>query len=236
MKGAFTGAIKDTQGRFQTAQDGTILLDEIGDISPRIQLKLLRVLEEREFERVGEAIPLKVNARIIACTNKNLKEKVRRGEFREDLYYRLKVVEVKLPPLRNRLEDIPLLVEHFLNAFNKSFGKSIQGLSDGVLQTFMNCSWPGNVRELENSMEHAFVFCHGSIILPNHLPSEIGDYFGNKKQNRKNRFVEEPEEIRRILDNTDWNKAKAARILGIDRSTLYRKIRQYGLSRTIGKV
>jgi len=236
VKGAFTGAINDTQGRFQTAQGGTILLDEIGDISPRIQLKLLRVLEEREFERVGESISIKVDARVIACTNRDLKEKVRLGEFREDLYYRLKVVEVTLPPLRKRLEDIPLLVEHFCNAFNVSFQKKIQGLSDEVLGVFMNYRWPGNVRELGHSIEHAFVLCHGPIISLNHIPAEIREFSGIKKSISKNRSVEGSEKIRTVLDKTDWNKAKAARILGIDRSTLYRKIHRYGLSRPAEKV
>ena len=236
VKGAFTGAIKDSQGRFQSAQGGTILLDEIGDISPRIQLKLLRVLEEREFERVGESISIKVDARVIACTNRDLKEKIRLGEFREDLYYRLNVVKVTLPPLRKRLEDIPLLVEHFCNAFNKSFQKNIQGLSDEVLNVFMNYRWPGNVRELGHSIEHAFVLCKSPIISLAHIPAEIKDFFGTKKWIREKRSVEGPEEIRTVLDKTDWNKAKAARILGIDRSTLYRKIHKYGLSKLTDKV
>jgi len=236
VKGAFTGAIKDSQGRFQTAQGGTILLDEIGDISPRIQLKLLRVLEEREFERVGESISIKVDTRVIACTNRDLKEKVRLGEFREDLYYRLKVVEVTLPPLRKRLEDIPLLVEHFCNAFNKSFKKNIQGLSDEVLNIFMNYRWPGNVRELGHSIEHAFVLCRDPIISLAHIPAEIRESSGIKKSIRENRSVEGPKKIRTVLDKTDWNKAKAARILGIDRSTLYRKIHKYGLSKSTDKV
>lgn len=236
VKGAFTGAIKDAQGRFQAAHGGTILLDEIGDISPRIQLKLLRVLEEREFEKVGESIPIKVDARVIACTNRDLKEKVRLGEFREDFYYRLKVVEVTLPPLRERLEDIPLLVEHFCNAFNKSFQKKIRGLSDEVLNVFMNYRWPGNVRELGHSIEHAFVLCRVPIISLDHIPAEIKESFGIKKSIRENRSVEKPEKIRTVLDKTDWNKAKAARILGIDRSTLYRKIYKYGLSKPPEKV
>lgn len=237
VKGAFTGAIKDSRGRFQSAQGGTILLDEIGDISPRIQLKLLRVLEEREFERVGESIPIKVDARVLACTNRDLKEKVRLGEFREDLYYRLKVVEVKLPPLRKRLEDIPLLVRHFCNTFNKGFNKKIQGLSDDTLKLFMNYRWPGNVRELGHSIEHAFVLCHDPIISLAHIPAEIKEYFGNhKKLVREKTAVDGPKEIRTVLEKTDWNKAKTARILGIDRSTLYRKMRKYGISKSAEEV
>jgi len=235
VKGAFTGAIKDSQGRFQAAHGGTILLDEIGDISPRIQLKLLRVLEEKEFERVGESVPIKVVARVIACTNRDLKEKVRTGEFREDLYYRLKVVEVALPPLRDRLEDIPLLVEHFCNTFNKSFQKNIQGLSDEVLSVFMNYRWPGNVRELSHSIEHAFVVCRDPIISLGHIPAETRGSSGTKKLIREKRPVEGPEEILAVLNKTAWNKARAARLLGIDRSTLYRKIHKYGLSKSDDK-
>ncbi len=232
VKGAFTGAIKDSKGRFQAAHGGTILLDEIGDVSPRIQLKLLRVLEEKEFERVGESVSIKMDARIIACTNRNLKEKVRLGEFREDLYYRLKVVEVPLPPLRERLEDIPLLIDHFRSAFNRSFKKSIEGFSDEVLKAFLNYRWPGNVRELEHCIEHAFVLCRGPIILPDHLPEEIKEHSGARKPTREKKPVEGSDEIVEALEKTDWNKAKAARILGIDRSTLYRKIKQYNLSET----
>jgi len=230
VKGAFTGAIKDSQGRFQAAHGGTILLDEIGDISPRIQLKLLRVLEEKEFERVGESVSIKVDPRIIACTNRDLKEKVRLGEFREDLYYRLKVVEVPLPPLRQRLEDIPLLVDHFFSVFNKSFKKNIEGLSDEVFKAFMNYRWPGNVRELEHCIEHAFVLCRGPIILQDHIPKDIRESLGPRKWVRERVSVERSEEILAALEKTDWNKAKTARILGIDRSTLYRKIKKYKLS------
>ncbi len=232
VKGAFTGAIKDSQGRFQAGHGGTILLDEIGDISPRIQLKLLRVLEEKEFERVGESVSIKVDARVIACTNRDLKKKIRLGEFREDLYYRLKVVEVPLPPLRERLEDMPLLVDHFCNVFNKSFKKSIEGLSDDVFRAFMNYHWPGNVRELEHSIEHAFVLCRGPIISLDHIPSEIKRHSDNKQLVREKRPVEGSGELLTVLEKTDWNKAKAARILGIDRSTLYRKIKRYSISQT----
>ncbi len=210
-------------------------MEEIGDISPRIQLKLLRVLEEKVFERVGESVPIRVGARVIACTNQDLKEKVRLGEFREDLYYRLKVVEVTLPPLRKRLEDIPLLVEHFCNAFNKSFQKNIQGLSDEVLNRFMNYHWPGNVRELEHCLEHAFVICRDPIISLNHIPAEIREYSASNDSIHVKRTVEEPQ-ILTALDKTDWNKAKAARLLGIDRSTLYRKIYKYDFSRPAEKV
>jgi transcriptional regulator with PAS, ATPase and Fis domain len=232
VKGAFTGAIRDQEGRFQAADGGTILLDEIGDISPLIQLKLLRVLEEKEFERVGESVPRKVDVRVIACTNKDLKEKVRRGEFREDLYYRLKVVEVALPPLRDRLEDLPLLVDHFCNVFKERFKKNIEGISSEVLSKFMKYAWPGNVRELEHAMEHAFVLCHGSVITLEHLPLEIRDYERTDKVFLQENQAKGPNgapEILNALNRTGWNKTEAARLLGITRQTVYRKIYQYGL-------
>jgi PAS domain S-box-containing protein len=226
VKGAFTGAIHDKQGRFQAADQGTILLDEIGDISPLIQLKLLRVLQEKVFERVGESTSLKVNVRIITSTNKDLREKVRKGEFREDLYYRLKVVEVSIPPLRDRLEDIPLLTNHFFDIFNKLFQKKIDGLSNEVLNKFMSYSWPGNVRELEHVIEHAFVLCHGRVITLEHIPSEVRDYGNSDKIMPQKNYVKNKvtvEELQRALNETGGNKAKAARLLGISRPTLYRK-------------
>jgi len=236
VKGSFTGAVKDALGRFQAASGGTILLDEIGDIPPRIQLKLLRVLEEREFERVGESVPIKADVRVITCTNRDLKERVRLGEFREDLYYRLKVVEIKIPSLRERTDDIPFLVDHFLGIFNKSFGKSIQRLSDEVMEIFMRYPWPGNIRELRHSMEHAFVLCRGPIICPDHLPVDMRGRHDPVQSMNRRLPVEEREEILTVLDRTYWNKAQAARLLGIDRSTLYRKIHKYRLSKTEGNV
>jgi transcriptional regulator with PAS, ATPase and Fis domain len=234
VKGAFTGAFKDKQGRFAAANGGTILLDEIGDISPMIQLKLLRVLQEKEFERVGESTPQKVDVRVIACTNKDLKEKVKRGEFRQDLYYRLKVVEVSLPPLRERLEDLPLLVDHFRQNFNERFNKNIEGISSEVLSRFMDYSWPGNIRELEHVMEHAFVLCHGGTITLKHLPADIRSYEPAEESPRSKTKIksthEELEEIRSALAKTGWNKSKAARLLGIGRRTIYRKIEDYQLS------
>jgi len=231
VRGAFTGAIKDSQGRFYAANGGTIILDEIGDISPTIQLKLLRVLQEREFERLGESLPIKIDVRVIATTNRDLKEKMRRGEFREDFYYRLKVMEVTLPPLRERNEDIPLLVNHFCSIFNRKFKKNIEGVSEEVLSAFMNYDWPGNVRELEHSIEHAFILCHGPVIGIDHIPLEIKEYSFPKKSSQRRKTIQGAEEILTVLEKTDWNKAKTARLLGIDRSTLYRKIRKYGITR-----
>lgn len=228
VRGAFTGAIKDKQGRFSAADGGSILLDEIGDISGMIQVKLLRVLQEKEFERVGESMPQKVDVRIIACTNKDLKEKVNRGEFRQDLYYRLKVVEVALPPLRKRLEDVPLLTDHFRLTFNERYKKNIEGISAEVLDAFMNYLWPGNVRELEHVMEHAFVLCHGGTITLKHLPPDIRNYEQaipvtpmklpvKKTTSRRQDIIE-------ALNKTGGNKAKAARLLGVSRQTIYRKV------------
>ncbi len=228
VQGAFTGAVKDKIGRFEAAQGGTILLDEIGDISPLIQLKLLRVLQEKVVERVGEHVHRKVDARIIACTNKNLKEKVARGEFREDLFYRLKVVQVELPPLRKRLEDLPLLVDHFIAVFNKRFSKKIKGVSQEVLSLFMCYRWPGNIRELEHAIEHAFILCRSTLITLAHLPQDV---VGAIDQNRylmphlhsgEKRIT--VDDINAVLKKTDGNKAKAARLLGIHRRTLYRKL------------
>ena len=230
VKGAFTGALKDKIGRFQKADGGTIFLDEIGDIPPRLQLKLLRVLQEKEFERVGDSTPIKVDIRVIASTNSNLKEKVRKGEFREDLYYRLKVVEVNLPPLRKRREDIPLLMEHFGNLFNQRFSKNIQRLANEVQKVFMNYSWPGNIRELEHALEHAYLLCRDDTITLEDLPEELKDYskrssFSITEENNS----ESSEIILQALKKTDWNKAKAARLLRISRQTLYRKIQEFKL-------
>ncbi len=228
VRGAFTGAVKDKQGRFEAADGGTILLDEIGDISPLIQLKLLRVLQEKVFERVGESTPRKVDVRVIASTNRNLKEKVRKGEFREDLFYRLMVVEVALPPLRERLEDMPLLVDHFIHRFNEEFKKDVEGISRDVLNKFMDYSWPGNVRELEHALEHAFILCRGKVITLEHLPAAIRDFGVREKTKAPDRAAAKKstseQKIQEALNKAGGNKAKAARILGINRRTLYRKI------------
>ncbi len=227
VRGAFTGAVRDKAGRFALAHGGSIFLDEIGDISPRIQLKLLRVLQEKEFEPVGDSRTVKVDARVIAATNQNLREKVKRGEFREDLYYRLKVVEINLPPLRERREDIPILADHFIKLFNKQFGKGIQGLDDAVAAAFMSYGWPGNIRELKHAVEHAFILCRGQVIELPHVPLEL----------RSSPQVEDvaeggqltPEELNAALQHAGGNKAKAARLLGISRQTIYRKLREFEL-------
>jgi PAS domain S-box-containing protein len=229
VRGAFTGAVKDKQGRFEAADGGTIFLDEIGDISPRIGLKLLRVLEQKEFERVGDSAPVKLDVRVIAATNQDLKEKVRLGEFREDLYYRLKVVQIDLPPLRERREDIPLLVDYFCDSFNKTYKKNIKKVSDEVLANFMRYPWPGNVRELEHAIEHAFVLCHGQTIDLDHLSSEISNYHKSNSPHTEQNADDESGLILSALEKTGWNKARAARLLGLSRQTIYRKIVKYNL-------
>ncbi len=231
VKGAFTGAVRDKIGRFQMADGGTIFLDEIGDISARIQLKLLRVLEDKKFEKVGDSSPVEVDVRVIAVTNCDLREKVRKGEFREDLYYRLKVIEVVLPPLRERREDIPLLVDHFCKLFNKRYKKNIQSISGEASNKVMAYPWPGNIRELEHAIEHAFVLCRGRTIEIDHLPSEVKEYSKVKSYEDKEEAGDERQKIFQALNDTDWNKAKTARLLGISRPTLYQKINQFKLTR-----
>ncbi len=236
VKGAFTGAVSDREGRFEAADGGTLFLDEVGDLSPYIQLKLLRVLQEREFERVGETKPRKVDVRVIAATNKDLKSLVSEGRFREDLYYRLKVVLIELPPLRRRKNDLPLLVDHFIKRFNRETGKSIRGYTGAALAALMDYDWPGNVRELENSIEHAFVTCQADTIDIYNLPGElrVTNLRGMSEPLRRPE-PEEPgdgEERARIvlaLRRNAWNRTKTAAELGFSRTTLWKKMKRYGL-------
>ena len=231
VKGAFTGADRDKIGRFEAAEGGTILLDEIGDISQQLQVKLLRVLQEREFERVGESKPRKVNVRVVTSTNRNMKELVKKGLFREDLYFRLNVFEIELPPLCERYDDIPLLIKHFFNIFNKSYKKNISGVSNEVLKAFMNYSWPGNIRELEHVIERAFVFCQNQTIEIEHIPSEIRNYVGAENKSCEKRGDNDLDQVMKALQQTDWNISKAARLLGISRWTMYRRCQAYNISR-----
>jgi two-component system, NtrC family, response regulator HydG len=241
VKGAFTGAVKDKIGRFQLAHGGTLFLDEVGDISPFVQLKLLRVLQEKEIERVGDATPIPVDVRVIAATHRNLEQMVARGEFRKDLYYRIKVVEVKLPPLRKRSEDIPLLVDHIGHKLSRKMNKPFSGgesMAKAVMETFMGYSWPGNVRELENVLEHAFVVSHGKPVTMGHLPPELLLKTGSAVSSREGRGVDpmpvgEREKFLHVLEKTDWNITKAARLLGISRRTMYRKMDQMKLTRPL---
>lgn len=222
VKGAFTGAIRDKTGRFQMAAGGTIFLDEIGDLSPKVQLKLLRVLQEKEFERVGESTPVKVDVRIIAATNKDLRKKIGAGEFREDLFYRLKVVEISVPPLRERKEDIPLLIEHFLLKCADKTRKKALAASKEVERICMEYHWPGNIRELEHAIEHACIVSRGPVITPADLPPELTDGSSPVCGNNKNNI----DEILKTLEKTDWNISKSAKLLGMSRPLLYKKIRE----------
>ncbi len=233
VRGAFTGAIKDTEGRFNLANGGTLFLDEIGDISPRIQLKLLRVLQEKEFERVGDTKTIKVDVRVITATNQNLRELVLSGEFREDLFYRLKVMEIQLPGLEERKEDIPLLTDHFLDLFNLQMRKQICGVSPAVSDLLAGYSWPGNIRELKHAIEHAFILCRGPQIELEHLPLELRSISSDTfpvsiALSSKNSMSKA--DLEQALAHAGGNKAKAARVLGVSRQTIYRKLVEYGLN------
>ncbi|PLX80055.1 MAG: sigma-54-dependent Fis family transcriptional regulator [Desulfuromonas sp.] len=229
VKGSFTGAMHDKTGRFQQADGGTIFLDEIADISPEVQVRLLRVLQEKEIEKVGGQKPIKVDIRVVAATNKDLKSLVEEGKFREDLYYRLKVVVVKIPPLRERMEDIPLLVEHFIRVFNKKFKRQISGVAESVMACFMGYGWPGNIRELEHVIEHAFILCRDEMILVHHLPEDLQNSLDDAKQ-QPVVTGESREAIIEALRACGGNKSKAAEMLGISRRTIYRKIEEYGIA------
>lgn len=232
VRGAFTGAYRDKTGRFQAAEGGTIFLDEIGDISPSIQLKLLRFLEQKEFERVGDSKTLKANVRVIAATNINLEQKVAQGQFREDLYYRLKVMVINVPPLRERGNDIKLLVEHFVSVYKTRLNKNISTIDDKSMALLMHHTWPGNVRELKHAIEHACIVCTGPTIRLKHLPPEMGattasNDFTSKAQTSQQRLSQES--VLHALTKTKWNKTQAAKDLGISRRHLYRKLDEYGL-------
>ncbi len=232
-KGAFTGATSQHKGRIEMADQGTLFLDEIGDISPKTQVDLLRFLQEREFRRIGGKELIKVDTRVIAATNKNLEEMIKKGTFREDLYYRLNVITIEIPPLRERKEDIPLLIEHFLNKFNIENRKNISEISPDALELLMTYDWPGNVRELENLIEHSVVVSKGNKIGKKDLPRNVIDKFSIPKLITKDLRLEivEKEHILNVLSTCDWNIKKAAEVLGINRVTLYNKIEKYGLKR-----
>ncbi|MCX8094942.1 MAG: sigma-54 dependent transcriptional regulator [Caldisericia bacterium] len=239
-KGAFTDAKERHIGKFEQAKDGTIFLDEIGDMSLPLQAKILRVLQERSFERVGGTETIFTNARIIAATNKNLLKLVEEKKFREDLYYRLNVFTITLPPLRDRKEDIPDLVEYFIFKYSHKYQKVITGIAPDVMDIFMNYSWPGNVRELENAIAHAIVASHGQIILKDYLPQTI---LGNKKVEVTSNNINddkvlplnevvakvEKDMIIKALKQCKGNKTKAAKLLGISRKSLFNKIRDYNI-------
>jgi PAS domain S-box-containing protein len=226
--GAFTDARRDKPGRFALAEGGTLFLDEIGDITPALQARLLQVLQEKTYEPLGATRSERANVRIVAATNKNLHALVQRGAFREDLYYRINVVRLALPPLRDRREDIPLLVEHFIGHFNRLRGKTIEGADEAAIAALMAHDWPGNVRELEHAIEHAFILCPQGRILPSHLPPLFQSRepkvapVATLKDAEKNLLLS-------VLERNHWNRLAAARELGIHKSTLFRKIHALGI-------
>ena len=231
VKGAFTGAIRDKKGRFELADGGTIFLDEIGDIPPSMQVKLLRALQEGAFERVGSEKTIRVNVRLISATNKNLTDEIAAGRFREDLFYRLSVVPVHLPPLRERSGDIPLLVNHILKQELKNTGKKDIVIAPETMDIMISHEWPGNVRELQNWIQFALVKCRESSILPEHLPPAAGtgaEGTGNRKSKRKKKL--DAAKVREALRNTGGNKVAAASRLGVSRATLYRFIDDTGIT------
>ncbi|WP_425248291.1 sigma 54-interacting transcriptional regulator [Dissulfuribacter thermophilus] len=236
-KGAFTDAKQDRPGRFAAAEKGTIFLDEIGDISMTLQVKLLRVLQEKTFEPLGSSRSIKADVRVLAATNKDLAELVKEGKFREDLFYRLNVVKIVLPPLRERLEDIPLLVDHFIKKLNLEKAKDIQGISDAALNLLMRYDYPGNIRELENIIEYAFILCRGQFIEPEHLPEpfapENAKIIGRTPFSSGPKTLEEIEKeaIIAALERNNWKKMATCKELGISKDTLRRKIKRYGLKR-----
>ncbi|MDY6879606.1 MAG: sigma 54-interacting transcriptional regulator [Desulfatiglans sp.] len=233
VKAAFTGALSNRVGRFELAKSGTLFLDEVGEIKPEIQIKLLRVLEERVFERVGGTRQIRMDSRIIAATNKRLAREVARGRFREDLYYRLRTVPISIPPLRERVSDIPLLIDHFLTVFNRRYKKSVRGVDPKVLRLFRRYAWPGNVRELEHALEHAFVFVKGPIITVSHLPEfespQVPKTDGPPPSRAANSWEDEKITLKRALEKTQGRRDAAAYMLGISRSTLWRKMKSHGL-------
>jgi DNA-binding NtrC family response regulator len=243
VKGAFTGAVTTRMGRFEMADGGTLFLDEIGDMSPKLQVKLLRVLQERRFESVGSNRPVEVDVRIIAATNKNLEDGVREGWFREDLYYRLHVIPVKIPPLRERPADIPLLIKHFLHKFSKEHNSPAPEISEESMEALVNYAWPGNVRELENLVERLVILYPGQAFQPSSLPSKLLD--GGGKITTSVNIPEEGisfknvvsdfenELILKALQKTAWNKNKAATLLKLNRTTLVEKIKKRQLEKTI---
>jgi len=238
VKGAYTGALRDRAGRFEEAQGGTLFLDEIGELSPFIQVKLLRVLQEREVERVGDSRKRKIDIRVITATHQNLYAKVREGYFREDLYYRLKVFPIALPPLREKKDDLPLLISYFLKQMNQKTGKSIQGMSQAAMRMLMNHNWPGNVRELENAIEYAYVLCNRQQIELTDLPSEIRKTDDPAACPEIPATAERPSVRRKkltkemlidLLDECDWNKAEVGRRVGLSRTAIWKYMKKWDI-------
>lgn len=238
VSGAFTGAVKDRIGRCEAAEGGTLFLDEIGDISPQFQAKLLRFLEQKEYERIGDSKTIKADVRVVAATNHDLQKKVNKREFRQDLYYRLKGVLIQLPTLAERKDDIPLLISHFLEQSRASMNKNIFGPDEEVNGLFLEYSWPGNVRELKNTIHYACALCTGEIIHKEHLPPEFLSALSGVQRSIPGEVptfevqqdeISEKDSILEMLEKTDWNKAKTARLLNISRATLYSKLQKYNI-------
>ena len=228
-KGAFTGAIRRKKGRFELADGGTIFLDEIGEIPPATQLLLLRVLQEKRFERVGGEDTIKVDVRVIAATNRNLARDMMEGRFREDLYYRLNVIPITVPPLRERKDDIALLARHFLEIYSAANGKPIRGFSEEVMQVFLDYNWPGNVREVQNVIEHAVILAKGEMIEEIDLPQDLKETFPRTEADISSLKDTERNLILKVLRESEGNKYQTAKRLGITRSTLYGKMRKHGI-------
>lgn len=230
-KGSFTGAVSQKKGRFELANWGTIFLDEIGEIDANTQVKILRVLQEREFERVGGTQTIHTDVRVVAATNRNLEEEVKKGNFREDLYYRLNVVHIEVPPLRERKEDIPLLLNSFLNEFNNENSKNIEGFTPQARKLLCSYSWPGNIRQLRNSIESAVVLSRGKLIDVEDLPEQVVNHENESELSIKvGLSLDEAEKlfIMSTLDYCGGNKTKASEMLKIGRKTLHRKLEEYG--------
>lgn len=234
--GAFTGADRDKPGRFARAGNGTLFLDEIGDVSPAMQVKLLRVLQERVYEPLGSIHYETAGARIIAATNAHLEEMVKAGKFREDLLYRLNVIKLEIPPLRKRREDIMLLTQYFIQRLNGKMNRQISGVSNQVLKIFFDYSWPGNIRELENVLERSMVYCRGTLIEPEHLPAHLRERTASRTSEKENESNihdtirnTEMQAIEDALEKCGGNRRKAAELLGIHPASLYRKLKRYSL-------
>jgi DNA-binding NtrC family response regulator len=228
-RGAFTGAVADQQGLFEAAHGGTLFLDEVGDMALTVQTHLLRVLQDHEITRLGETQPRKVDVRILAATQQDLHDEVRQGRFRADLLYRLRVVQIALPPLRQRSVDIPLLVQEFVAECSTRVGKSVQGVSREVMQRLCTYPWPGNVRELRNVIEAAVICCTGNVIQVVDLPLELSQGSPSLVRLTTDR-ANEKDRLLAALEQADGNRRQAARLLGISKSTLYRHFAQYGIS------
>jgi len=234
VKGAYTGAYQDREGRFEAARGGTIFLDEIGDLPLSSQVKLLRALEERTIERVGDNKPIPVDIRVITATNRDLDELVRNRSFREDLYYRINVIPIAVPPLRERVEDIPVLTESFLRRIRLTTDTNIRGLSKDVINIFTDYRWPGNVRELKSVFEYAAVTCDGAIIEINHLPARISEDKTTESTadfiaSNPNREELKKEQLIEALRQAGGNQSEAARILGVSRGTVWNRMKKFGI-------